>query len=316
MPPVHYVFDRDNWIDIGAHVFPVQKYLILEQLLRAELRIPMERFHLPESVTGEDLERVHTPRYLRDLAEARETWATLSSELPVNAQVIGGFRRMVGGSIAAVRLALQHGIGFHLGGGFHHAFPDHAEGFCYLHDVAIAVERLRADTGLGKVLFVDTDVHQGNGSAVIYAQDPDTFTYSIHQENNYPIKQRSDLDRGLDDRVADEEYLRVLAADLETIDAKFGRKPELLCYVAGVDPFKDDQLGGLALTEEGLGSRDRLVLERYAGRGVPVAVFLAGGYAPTPEQTARLHLGTARGAESSGRDPGDGSDAPGSGDPF
>jgi acetoin utilization deacetylase AcuC-like enzyme len=207
---------------------------------------------------------------------------------------------MVGGSIAAARLALEHGVGFHIGGGFHHAFPDHAEGFCYLHDVAIAVERLRADVGVERVLFVDTDVHQGNGTAVIYAQDRDTFTYSIHQENNYPIKQRSDLDRGLDDGVADAAYLRALSDDLDTIDRRFVQQPDLLCYVAGVDPYREDQLGGLALTAEGLAQRDALVLRRYRERGVPVAVFLAGGYAPTPETTARLHLGTAQAAEQSG----------------
>lgn len=297
MAAVHYVYDADNWFDIGPHVFPIEKYLILERLLREELKVPAEHFHRPEPVTYEDLERVHTPGYLRDLEAAKKTWATLQSELPVTPEVIGGFRRMVGGSITAARLALQHGMGFHIGGGFHHAFPDHAEGFCYLHDVAIALERLRADVGVERALFVDTDVHQGNGTAVIYAQDHATFTYSIHQENNYPVKQRSDLDRGLDDGIPDIAYLRALEQDLDTIDRRFTEKPDLLCYVAGVDPYRDDQLGGLALTAEGLAQRDALVLRRYRERGVPVAVFLAGGYAPTPEVTAGLHLGTAKACE-------------------
>lgn len=202
---------------------------------------------------------------------------------------------MAGGSIAAVDLALQHGVGFHIGGGLHHAFPDHAEGFCYLHDMAITVERSRSQGAFERVLFVDVDLHQGNGTAVIYRGDTNTYTYSIHQENNYPVKQRSDLDRGLDDGVGDEEYLRWLRHDLETIDRSF--QPQLVCYVAGVDPFYADQLGGLALSEQGLRERDRLVLNRFIGRDVPVAVFLAGGYAPTPEQTARLHLRTAQAAE-------------------
>jgi len=292
---VHYVHEPSAWIDIGPHVFPIEKYRLLGDLLRDELGVGPDRIHGWDVVRDEDLARVHTPGYLRDLSEGKETWATLSSELPVEADVIQGFRAMAGGSIAALRLALTHGVGFHVGGGLHHAFPDHAEGFCYLHDVAIAVERSRAEVGLDRVLFVDADVHQGNGTAVIYAGDSDTFTYSIHQERNYPFKQRSDLDRGLDDGVEDEPYLDLLEQDLDTIDTRFS--PDAVCYVAGVDPFGGDQLGGLALSEAGLYRRDLAVIRRYVARGIPVGIFLAGGYAPTPEQTARLHLGTARAAE-------------------
>lgn len=295
MVSVHYVHQEHSAVDIGDHVFPTEKYGLLAQYLRDELHVGDERFHGWEDVFDEDLERVHTPRYLQDLRAVRRSWATMSSELPVTAEVIEGFRRMVGGSIAAVRLALQHGVGFHLGGGFHHAFPDHAEGFCFLHDMAVAVERLRADEGLGRVLFVDVDVHQGNGTAVVYGGDRDTFTYSIHQDNNYPVKQRSDLDRGLDDGIDDTTYVRQLAHDLDAIDAQF--TPELVCYVAGVDAHHEDRLGGLGLSLEGILARDRLVLSRYVGRRIPVAVFLAGGYAPSPAQTARLHLQTARAAE-------------------
>ena len=295
-PSVHYVHESLAAIDIGPHVFPTTKYELLARYVREELGVGDDRFHGWDQVEFEDLERVHTPRYLDDLANARRTWATMHSELPVEPAVIDGFVRMVGGSIATVRLAVDHGVAHHLGGGFHHAFPDHAEGFCYLHDMAIAVERQRAATGLGRVLFLDVDVHQGNGTAVVYADDRDTFTYSIHQQHNYPVKQRSDFDRGLDDGIGDEEYLQVLGTDLEEIDRRFP-EPELVCYVAGVDPHADDQLGGLRLSEEGILARDRLVLSRYVGRAVPVAIFLAGGYAPTPERTARLHLQAARAAE-------------------
>ena len=295
MVSVHYVHQTHAAVDIGDHVFPTQKYGLLAEALRNELDVSDDRFHGWEEVLDEDLERVHSPRYLQDLRSIRRSWATMSSELPVTAEVIEGFRQMVGGSIAAVRLALRHGVGFHLGGGFHHAFPDHAEGFCFLHDMAIAVERLRAEEGLGRVLFVDVDVHQGNGTAVVYAGDRDTFTYSIHQENNYPVKQRSDFDRGLEDGVDDTVYVRQLALDLAEIDASF--HPELVCYVAGVDPHHQDQLGGLALSEDGILARDRLVLSRYVGRKIPVAVFLAGGYAPSPAQTVSLHLQAARAAE-------------------
>jgi acetoin utilization deacetylase AcuC-like enzyme len=295
MSSVHYIYHPNSGIDIGPHVFPTEKYALLAQYLRDELSVGEERFHGWETVTDEDIQRVHTPSYSEDLRLARVTLATLRSELPVTHEVIDAFRAMAGGSIAAVGLALQYGVGFHVGGGFHHAFPDHAEGFCYLHDMAIAVERFRFQSGLGKVLFVDVDLHQGNGTAVIYAEDENTYTYSIHQENNYPIKQRSDLDRGLDNGVGDDQYLECLRYDLDVIDRCF--EPQLVCYVAGVDPYYADQLGGLALSQEGLRDRDRLVLGRFIGRGVPVAVFLAGGYAPTPQQTARLHLGTAITAE-------------------
>ena len=295
MAEVHYVYDTSSGSDIGPHVFPTEKYALLARYLRDELGVGDERFHGWEAVTDEDVGRVHTPNYVEDMRLARASSATLSSELPVEHEVIDAFWAMAGGSIAAVRLALEHGVGFHIGGGFHHAFPDHAEGFCYLHDMAIAVERFRVGSGLNKVLFVDVDLHQGNGTAVIYRGDEDTYTYTIHQEHNYPVKQKSDLDRGLHDWVCDEEYIEALQADLDTIDRCF--QPQLVCYVAGVDPFHADQLGGLALSEEGLRKRDRLVLERFIDRDVPVAVFLAGGYAPTPEQTARLHLGTAAAAE-------------------
>jgi acetoin utilization deacetylase AcuC-like enzyme len=274
---------------------------LLADSIRDEMGVGDDRFHGWQEVTEEDIRRVHTSSYADDLRLARVSPATLSSELPVSEEVIGAFRDMVGGSIAAVGLALQHGVGFHIGGGFHHAFPDHAEGFCYLHDVAIAVERFRARDNLGQVLFVDVDLHQGNGTAVIYENDEHTFTYSIHQERNYPVKQRSDLDRGLDDGVGDEQYHALLRQDLDTIDGRFD--PQLLCYVAGADPFHADRLGGLALSAEGLFERDRMVLGRYVGRGVPVAVFLAGGYAPTARQTALLHLGTALAAEEACEEP-------------
>ncbi|MEZ4648255.1 MAG: histone deacetylase [Candidatus Eisenbacteria bacterium] len=292
---VHYVHEPLAYIDIGPHVFPTEKYDLIAEALRRDLGVEKARIHGWEALTEADLARVHTPQYLSDLYHARISPATESSELPVTQTIIQGFQRMAGGSLAAARLARRHGVGFHVGGGFHHAFADHAEGFCYVHDMAIAIEHLRVKEGLGRVLFVDVDVHQGNGTAAIYANDHETFTYSIHQENNYPVKETSDLDRGLDDGIGDEEYLACLREDLERIDQSFA--PELVCYVAGVDPHMDDMLGGLALTESGILERDRLVLSRFVGRGISVAVFLAGGYSPSPEQTARLHVGTARAAE-------------------
>lgn len=292
---VAYVEHRRTDIDIGPHVFPVEKYRIVPQLLRSRLGIDDARFHAADPLDVVDLARVHTASYIADLQAARTTPATVSSELPVTRAVIEAFVALAGGSVTAVRLALEGGIGVHLGGGFHHAFADRAEGFCYVNDVAIAIERGRADGRLGQVLIVDADVHQGNGTAAIYERDADTFTYSIHQERNYPVKQRSDLDRGLDDGIGDDAYLQILREDLEAIEARF--VPQLVCYLAGVDPYERDQLGGLKLTQHGLEERDRTVIERFVERGVPVAVFLAGGYAPTADETSALHAGTARAAE-------------------
>jgi acetoin utilization deacetylase AcuC-like enzyme len=154
---------------------------------------------------------------------------------------------------------------------------------------------MRAERGLGSVLVVDVDLHQGNGTAVIYADDAATFTYSIHQGDIYPPKERSSLDRHLQAGVGDVDYLALLASDLDAVDRQI--TPDLVCFLAGVDPYRHDQLGGLDISAEGLARRDRLVLERYVGRGIPVAVFLAGGYARSPEETAKLHLATIEAAE-------------------
>jgi acetoin utilization deacetylase AcuC-like enzyme len=295
-----YVHHPAQSIDIGPHVFPVEKYAILTGWLREELHIPDARWHEAETVDQEDLERVHTAAYVDDLMHARTSPRTRASELPIERAVIDGFVMMAGGAVTTARLALEHGIGLHVGGGLHHAFADHAEGFCYVNDVAVAIARMRFEGRLGRVLVVDVDVHQGNGTAAIFADDPDTFTYSIHQEWNYPVpKQHSDLDHGLADGTGEEAYLEALAADLDAIDARF--EPDLVWYLAGVDPHERDLLGGLRLTAEGLRRRDELVLRRYAERGLPIAISLAGGYTHPPEETARLHLQTAEVAEALGR---------------
>ena len=295
MSEAHYVHHGDAVVDIGPHVFPIEKYALLSGWLCAKPEIDDRRVHRGEAIDEADLLRVHTPEFVADLLAARPTPALTMSELPVDAEVIQGFLGMSGGSVTSLRLALDHGLGFHLGGGFHHAFPDHAEGFCYVHDVAIAIERMRAERGLGSVLVVDVDLHQGNGTAVIYADDAATFTYSIHQGDIYPPKERSSLDRHLQAGVGDVDYLALLASDLDAVDRQI--TPDLVCFLAGVDPYRHDQLGGLDISAEGLARRDRLVLERYVGRGIPVAVFLAGGYARSPEETAKLHLATIEAAE-------------------
>jgi acetoin utilization deacetylase AcuC-like enzyme len=192
----------------------------------------------------------------------------------------------------AARLALDDGIGYNLGGGFHHACPDHGEGFCAINDIAVAVRRAQRDGLIERAMVVDCDVHHGNGTAAIFAGDASVFTLSIHQYNNYPAyKPPSSLDIDLDDGVADDEYLNRLGSGYRPALKMF--RPELILYVAGADPFFGDQLGGLSLTVDGLRERDRLVIRAALEEGVPVAIVLAGGYAQSVEDTVTIHANTA-----------------------
>ena len=194
--------------------------------------------------------------------------------------------------MAAARAALAHRAAVHVGGGFHHASAERAEGFCYLNDVAVAIRALQNSGELRRAAVVDLDVHQGNGTALIFEGDPSVFTLSLHQESNYPSpKARSTLDLGLEDGLGDDAYLAVLDGALERV---WAFSPQLVMFVAGADPYVDDQLGGLALTFGGLEKRDRRVLEGCAERGIPVVVTLAGGYARRLEDTVAIHTSTCR----------------------
>ncbi|MFN0151276.1 MAG: histone deacetylase [bacterium] len=278
-------------VDIGAHVFPVVKYrLIRESLIDSALATEPD-FAEPEMPAHDDLLRVHTPAYLDDLASLRHTHRTLSSELPLSREIVEGFTLAAGGSILAARHAIASGACLHLGGGLHHAFADHAEGFCYVNDVAIAIRALQADGAIERAAVIDCDLHQGNGTARIFAESPEVFTYSIHQENNYPVKERSDRDVGLDDGVGDDGYLAILDRDVPKILDT--HKPDLVFYLAGADPFVEDTLGGLALSREGLRERDRRVVAWCGERGVPIAGALAGGYARFVKDTIAIHRATA-----------------------
>jgi acetoin utilization deacetylase AcuC-like enzyme len=278
--------------DIGPHVFPTRKYrLVIEALSGGGALAPAE-IVAPELADRPQLERAHTAAYLDDLLALRATPRVLRSELPITAPIRDAAILAAGGTIVAARRALEDGAAMHVGGGFHHAMPDHAEGFCYLNDVAIAVRALQAERRIERAAVIDTDVHQGNGTARIFQGDSSVFTFSIHQENNYPIKETSDWDIGLDDGVGDAEYLAHLAAAVPRIlDA---HRPDLVFMVAGADPYRDDLLGGLALTVDGLYERDRLVVAACAARRIPIVGVLAGGYARHIQDTVGIHAGTAR----------------------
>jgi acetoin utilization deacetylase AcuC-like enzyme len=212
-------------------------------------------------------------------------------EIPYSRERVEAVWLAAGGSILAAQCALRDGFGANLGGGFHHAYPDHGEGFCAIHDVAVAIRRLQAEGAIRKAMVVDTDVHHGNGTAAIFGGDASVFTISIHQENNYPAhKPPSNIDLHMMDRVDDDEYLGALLPAVRRALDDF--RPELLFYVGGADPFCEDQLGGLSLTKNGLKERDRRVFEEARRRSIPVATALAGGYARRVEDTVRIHVNT------------------------
>src|SRR5262245_55651926 len=239
--------------DIGPHVFPVMKYGLVRRRLIDERAIVADNVIEPPMPSRETLALVHTPGYLDDLEQLRHGPRTWVSELPLTREIVTAYALAAEGTTLAARCALELGTAVHLGGGFHHAFADHAEGFCYLNDLAVAIRVAQREGSIRRAAVVDLDVHQGNGTAHIFAGDDTVFTLSIHQEANYPVpKMRSDLDVGLADGIADAEYLEVLDRALEQV---WAAQPELVLYQAGADPYRDDQLGGLSLTVDGLEAR-------------------------------------------------------------
>jgi len=292
MLPFKLVYHQGYDLRLGEHVFQSQKFGMVRNLVLAEHIAEPSDILAPEPATDEDVLRVHTREWVDKLKhDTLSASERMRLEIPYSEAVVRGFWLAAGGSILAARCALKDGFGFNIGGGFHHAFPGHGEGFCMIHDVAIAIRRLQSDGALRKVLIVDTDVHQGNGTAAIFADDPDVFTLSLHQENNYPEpKPPSDLDVNLADGTGDEEYLELLDKALAEAFRRFA--PEMIFYIGGADPYREDQLGGLWLSMRGLQERDALVFAEARLRGLPVAVAFAGGYARKVEDTVRIHANT------------------------
>jgi len=284
---VTVVYSPRYHIDIGRHVFPTLKY----QLLAG--RIAPYPFVEPATAAWDDLALVHSRDYLNKTRSGTLTAAELVQlEVPWSPAVVEGFRLMSGGTIAAARRVAsgEERVAFHIGGGFHHAFANHGEGFCVFNDVAVAIRVLIRDRVIARAAIVDLDVHHGNGTALIFENEPNVFTFSMHQQNNYPLfKPRGSLDIGLDDGVSDSSYLKRLEPALEQV---FAHRPEIVFYLAGADPYRDDQLGGLHLSKAGLRERDRTVLRACAIRKLPVVVVLAGGYARNIEDTIDIHYAT------------------------
>jgi len=292
MCPAAFVHSAGYHCDIGAHVFPMEKFGILrDRLIESGLAVVGDILE-PPPATREELLRVHTAEYLDDLEQLRWTRRTLSSELPLTVEIVRAYVLAAGGTTLAAREALARGAAVNLGGGFHHAYADHAEGFCYINDIAVAIRAMQQENLARRVAVVDCDVHQGNGTARLFRDDPTVFTLSLHQERNFPVpKEVGDLDIGFADGTGDEEYLERLGAALESV---WANAPDLVVYQAGADPYGGDQLGGLALTLAGLEARDRLVLEGCESRRIPAVVTLGGGYARRLDDTIDIHLATCR----------------------
>ncbi len=287
------VIYSDNYeVDLGMHVFPTRKYkCILNNLLEKGI-ISREDIIEPPMPSREDLLRVHTEDYIRKLEEfTLSIEEIMVMEVPYSLELKVASWKAVGGTIAATELALQEGLGVHIGGGFHHSFPDHGEGFCVLNDVAVAIK-----VGLDKNWFtrpciVDLDLHQGNGNAFIFRTDERVFTFSMHQYNNYPmIKPPSRIDINLPDGVKDEEYNSILIEQLDNIYKR--HKPDIIYYIAGADPYENDLLGGLCLTKRGLEERDKIVIKKAYDNGTKLIILLGGGYASDFKDTVDIHIKT------------------------
>ena len=293
MLPFKLIYHPGYDLNLGEHVFPSRKYrLIHDRLLDEGTAAPWD-FVEPQPVTDEDVLRVHDAGWVHRLKTGTMTDVeVIRLEIPYSEAMVNGFWLAAGGTILAARNALRERIGFNIGGGFHHAFPGHGEGFCAIHDVAVAIRALQYEQLIERAMVVDCDVHHGNGTAAIFAGDNSVLTMSLHQWNNYPsVKPSSTIDVHLRDGIGDEEYLERLRGAL---DLAMGFAPQLIVYVAGADPYREDQLGGLKLTMEGLKQRDRLVFETALQKRVPLAVTLAGGYARDTADTVTIHCYTVK----------------------
>lgn len=276
------------------HRFPAEKYRLLREHIEATDLIPTDRLVAAPPPTPGQIARAHTADYIQRFEAGQLTPQEIRRiGLPWSPELVGRVRHMVGATIAAARTALRDGVGVSLGGGTHHACRDHGQGFCLYNDVVIAARAMQAEGRIRRAVVLDCDVHQGNGTAEITADDPAIYTFSIHGEKNFPFRKiPGDLDIGLPDGTGDENYLVALEQGLKQIEASFG--PQMAFYLAGADPYVDDQLGRLALSKEGLAARDRLVLDWCCNLRLPVTVLMAGGYARRIEDTVDIYARTVR----------------------
>lgn len=291
---VFFIYSDKYYLDWPGHVFPIDKFRLLYAKLKDEGLLQSKNLLESPQANEAEVLLVHTPKYLDYLKQMTEDpmMGMLNFEVPVSASVIEAFHYATGGTILAARIALKKKTAaMNLGGGFHHAFSNHGEGFCLFNDIAVAIKVMQNEKLIKRAMVIDLDLHQGNGTAHIFHDDPSVFTFSIHQENNYPIKQKSSMDIGLPDFTGDDEYLKVMNDVIPKIIQK--HKPELIIYQAGADPYENDMLGALRLTKEGLRKRDELVFNVALKKNIPIAVTLGGGYAPNVQDVVDIHAQTA-----------------------
>lgn len=323
MLPFKLVYSDAYYLPIGAHVFPAEKYRRIRDRLLATGVADRTDLIEPRPATDQDILLVHQPEYVHKLKTGTlSPREEMEMEIPYSHDLVEAFWLAAGGSILAARLSLADRVCVNIGGGFHHAFPDHGEGFCMIHDVAVAIRRMQRDSKIHTAMTLDCDVHHGNGTAAIFAgtrtassllpsvssstldkqatpaggkmreaHAGDVFTISLHQHNNYPMwKPPSSIDVDLPDGIGDDDYLAWLDNAISSGLRQF--EPDLICYIAGADPYREDQLGGLSLTIEGLKKRDELVFRVARTRDIPVMVTFAGGYARDVEDTVTIHTNT------------------------
>jgi len=276
----------------AGHRFPMEKYSRLREVLLASGEFSQANFHLPHAATDAELARAHDLSYIHDVSHGQlEKSAEKQIGFPWSTGMVERSRRSAGATICACRAALEDGVAANLAGGTHHAFRDHGEGFCVFNDAAVAARAMQAEGRAERILIIDCDVHQGNGTASILRGDDSIFTFSIHGARNYPFdKEPSDLDIELPDRCTDEAYLLHLDHGLNV--AFDLARPDLVIYLAGADPYRDDRLGRLALSFDGLAERDQRVFGFCRIRHAPIAIVMAGGYARQIDDTVSIHART------------------------
>ncbi len=276
--------------------FPIEKYALLRKRIAKVGIIKPQAMHVPEPASDDELLRVHEKRYLEGVLEGTLTRKEFRRiGFPWSHEWVERVKRSCGATLQSARQALKDGIAVNLAGGSHHAFPDRGEGYCAFNDCAVAARAMQAEGLAQRVIIVDCDVHQGNGTASIFAGDPTVFTFSIHAENNFPSqKEHSDLDIPLEDRTGNEKYLAALEAGLK--QALEWADADLAFFIAGADPYFDDRYGGLSLSKAGLAERDRMVFRRCGAKGIPVVVTMGGGYARRIQDTVDIHFQTVRSA--------------------
>jgi len=282
------------YADIGdAHIFPIRKFeLVRDQLVR-EGTLRSDELVEPAPADINDVLLVHSVDYVTRLCDGTLTEKEIRRlGLPWSEALVRRSFYAVGGTVAAALHSITEGYASNLAGGTHHAYPDHGAGFCVLNDVAVAIRTLRSRGLIRRAAIIDCDVHQGDGTAVVFAEDSETFTFSMHGANNYPLfKAKSRLDIELPDQTTNEAYLKTLSENLPTV---FQHDPEIVFYLAGADPYKDDKLGKLSLTIDGLRARDQIVLAECYEREVPVTTVMSGGYGKQITDTVEIHCNTIR----------------------